>query len=87
MASLLQVQVIVVATTGNVSRTLTTYAERVSEITPFQVVIVDGKMLKEYQIGGAMYLRRKFQENAKSVMLQKRPQVIDSLEGLGEDES
>jgi len=87
MATLLQAQVIVIATTGTVSKTVKTYAQRVSETTPFQVVLVDGEILSDYRAGGAMALRHHFQEGAKTVMRQKRPQVLDTLEELAEDES
>jgi hypothetical protein len=87
MAALLQAQVIVIATTGTVSKAVVTYAQRVSQTTPYQVVLVDGTMLGDYRSGGAMTLRHQFQEDAKSVMRQKRTQVLESLEDMGEDES
>jgi restriction endonuclease Mrr len=51
MATLLHAQVIVIATTGTVSKTVCVYAQRVSETTPFQVVLVDGEVLQEYRRG------------------------------------
>jgi hypothetical protein len=87
MATLLQSQVIVIATTGTVSKTVITYAERVSETTPFQVVLADRAVLEEYQVGGAMALRQRFRQSARTAMQHKRPQVLETLEELSEDES
>lgn len=87
MATLLQSQVIVIATTGTVSKTVVTYAQRVSETTPFQVVLADRDVLNEYQSGGPQALRNRFREGARRTMQLKRPQVIDTLEELAEDDS
>ncbi len=87
MATLLQAQVIVIATTGKPSKTVRTYAERVSLTTPFQVVLIDGAALEEYQKGGAMALRARFRADAIAAMQLKRPQVIKTLDELADDES
>jgi hypothetical protein len=87
MATLLQAQVIVIATTGTFTRTVTTYAARVTETTPFQVILVDSDVLDGYRHGGAITLRRCFRETAQAAMQLKRPQVIETLEELAEDES
>lgn len=85
MATLLQAQVIVIATTSGFSNTVRTYAERVALTTPFQVVLIDGDVLKDYRSGGAMALRERFRRDAAKAMLVKRPQVLDSLDDLTED--
>ena len=87
MATLLQSQVIVIATTGTVSKTVVTYAQRVSETTSFQVVLADRDVLVEYQAGGAQALRQQFRDSARQVMQVKRPQVLETLDELSEDES
>ena len=87
MATLLQAHVIVIATTGTVSRTVVGYAERVSETTPFQVVLADREVLESYRTGGAMALRERFRDDARTAMRLKRPQVADTLDELAEDES
>lgn len=87
MATLLQSQVIVIATTGTVSKTVVTYAQRVSETTPFQVVLADRTVLDDYQVGGAQALRQRFRDSARRVMQVKRRQVLETLDELSEDES
>jgi hypothetical protein len=87
MATLLQAQVIVIATTGTFSRTVTTYAERLSATTPFQVVLVDRTLLASYRATGAPALRERFHHDAEAAMRLKRPQVLETLEDLGDDES
>ncbi len=87
MATLLQAQVIVIATTGQVSSTFRTYADRVSENTPFQVILVDAPILDEYRLGGALALRQRFRRTARSAMKLKRAQIEDTLQELAEDES
>lgn len=87
MATLLQSQVIVIATTGTVSKTVVTYAQRVSETTPFQVVLADRAVLDEYEVGGAQALRQRFRDSARRAMQVKRSQVLETLEDLSEDES
>jgi restriction endonuclease len=86
MATLLQAQVIVIATTGTFTRPVETYAQRVSETTPFQVVLVKQDTLESYRSGGAMALRQRFRENAQQAMRLKRPQVMETLDELSEDE-
>jgi hypothetical protein len=85
MATLLQAQVVVIATTGRFTSTLKTYAERVSETTPFQVVLVDGSGLDEYRNGGSIALRHRFSLEAASALQLKRPQVLETLQELGDD--
>jgi hypothetical protein len=87
MATLLQAQVIVIATTGTVSRTVLAYAQRVSETTAFQVVLAQGPALNAYRSGGAPALRQQFHQDAENAMRLKRPQVIETLDELAEDES
>jgi len=87
MATLLQANVIVLATTGGFSKTVVTYAQRVGETTPFQVVLVDGEVLKAYREGGALALRERFRRDALNALRLKRPQVMETLEELSEDES
>ncbi|MGH9076152.1 MAG: restriction endonuclease [Acidimicrobiales bacterium] len=87
MATLLQAQVIVIATTGTVSKTVTTYAKRVCETTPYQVALVEKAVLEAYQLGGAPALRQRFHHDAQNAMRRKRPQVLDTLDELAEDES
>jgi len=87
MATLLQAQVIVIATTGKAYESVKTYAERLSLTTPFQVVIIEGSDLEDYRTGGALALRSRFKRDAALAMLLKRPQVIDTLNELAEDES
>ena len=87
MATLLQAQVIVIATTGTVSKAVRAYGQRVSETTAFQVVFVDHEVLEEYRRGGAPSLRERFREDARMVMRLKRPQVLDTLDKLVGDES
>jgi hypothetical protein len=87
MATLLQAQVIVIATTGAFTGPVFTYADRVSETTPFQVILVTAKILEAYRSGGALALRQCFRENAREAMQLKRPQVMDTLDELSEDES
>src|SRR5205823_2336223 len=87
MATLLQAHVIVIATTGNVSKIAATYAQRVSQTTPFQIVLVDHDALSTYRAGGAPVLREHFHQGAEGAMRLKRPQVLETLEELAEDES
>jgi hypothetical protein len=87
MATLLQAQVIVIATTGTVSKTVVTYAQRVTETTPFQVVLAQRDTMQKYRSGGSVALRDIFRSNASEAMRVKRPQVIDTLDELAEDES
>jgi len=87
MATLLQAQVIVIATTGSFSKTVSAYAQRVSETTPFQVVLVGATVLADYRSGGAMTLRNAFRQEARATMQLKRPQVLETLEELVEDEA
>lgn len=87
MATLLQAHVIVIATTGTVSKTVTTYAQRVSETTPFQVVLAERSLLDAYRSGGAPALRQRFHQDAQNAMRLKRPQVTETLDELAEDES
>jgi hypothetical protein len=87
MATLLQAQVIVIATTGRFTGPVLTYAERVSETTPFQVVLIKANVLEDYRSGGPLTLRQCFQENARETMRLKRPQVMETLDELSEDES
>jgi hypothetical protein len=87
MATLLQAQVIVIATTGAFSGTVVSYAERLSETTPFQVVLVDRHLLDAYKEGGALAVRDHFHQEAVTAMRLKRPQVLETLEDLAEDES
>src|SRR6202021_2705349 len=60
MATLLQAQVIVIATTGTFTPTLESYAHRVSQTTPFQVILVRQDVLEGYRSGGAAALRECF---------------------------
>ena len=87
MATLLQAQVIVIATTGTVSKTVVTYAQRLSETTPFQVVLVDRAVLASHRVGGAMALRERFHTDAATAMRVKRQQVLETLEDLGDAEN
>jgi hypothetical protein len=87
MATLLQAQVIVIATTGTFTRTVLSYAQRVSETTPFQIVLVNEKVLETYRSGGALALRQGFRARAQGTMQLKRPQVMGTLDELSEDES
>lgn len=86
MATLLQAQVVVIATTGTFSEPVRTYAKRISETTAFQVVLVDGATLKAYKSGGATELRKVFRSSARTTMQLKRPQVLESLQEIAEDE-
>ena len=87
MATLLQAQVIVIATTGTVSETVKTYAQRVSETTPYQVVLVERPLLDTYRAVGAPALRLRFHQDAQNAMRLKQPQVLETLDELAEDES
>jgi hypothetical protein len=87
MATLLQAQVIVIATTGSVSKTVVAYASRVTETTPFQVVLIDGKVLKSYREGGALALRETLHTDASQALQLKRPQVLETLQDLVDDEA
>jgi Restriction endonuclease len=87
MATLLQAHVIVIATTGRFSQTVVTYAERVCETTPFQVVLLSAKILEAYRKDGALALRESLRESAQETMRRKRPQVVETLDELAEDES
>ncbi len=87
MARLLQSHVIVIATTGSFSKTVRTYAERLSETTPFQVVLVDGDVMRNHRDNGALALREILHRDAEKAMRLKRPQVLETLEELGEDSS
>lgn len=86
MATLLQAHVIVIATTGIVSKTVSAYARRITETTPFQVVLIDGKVLKEYRARGAMALRERFRDNALTAVTLKRAQVLSTLDELADDD-
>lgn len=79
MATLLQAQVIVIATTGRFSQTVTSYADRVTQTTPFQVVLIDGAALESYRAGGAMALRARLHDAARAALQLKRPQVLETL--------
>lgn len=87
MATLLHAQVIVIATTGAVSKTLVAYAQRTNEVTPFQVLIADREVLDAYRTGGAMALRQRFHEDAKTALRLKRSQVLETMDELAEDQS
>jgi hypothetical protein len=87
MATLLQAQVIVIATTGTVTKPVRSYAERVSVTTPFQVVLVERDGLEEYRTGGPLALRDRFRSDARLAMQLKRPQVDETLLELAEDNS
>lgn len=87
MATLIQAQVIVIATTGAFTSTVESYARRVNETTPFQVILVRQDVLEGYRSGGATALRECFRENAQQTMRLKRPQVMDTLDELSEDDS
>jgi hypothetical protein len=87
MATLLQAHVIVIATTGTVSKTVDVYADRVSATTPFQVVLIQGTDLLKYRAGGAVALREQFRAQAQSAMRVKRPQVIAALDELAQDDA
>ncbi|MEX1046442.1 MAG: restriction endonuclease [Actinomycetota bacterium] len=85
MATLLQANVIVIVTTGKFSKTVGDFAEHVSETTPFQVVLADQSVLEAHRDGGASALRERFHRSAENAMRLKRPQVLDTLDELGED--
>lgn len=87
MATLLQAQIIVIATTGTFTKTVISYAQRVSETTPFQVILMNGDLLDAYRTGGAASLRDSVRENARDTLQLKRPQVVETLDELAEDES
>ena len=87
MATLLDAQVIVIATTGKVSTTVETYAKRISETTQFQVVLVDHELLNAYRSGGALSLRDGFRQQAVAAMRLKRPQVLETLDEMAEDDA
>jgi len=87
MATLLQAHVIVIATTGTFTGTVVSYAQRVTETTPFQVVLADHSVLAAYRAGGALALRSRFHHDAEAAMRLKRPQVLETLEDLSEDEA
>jgi hypothetical protein len=87
MATLLQAHVVVIATTGTFTGTVVNYAQRVSETTPFQVVLADEEVLSAYRVGGAPELRSIFRRDAHATMQLKRPQVLETLEELTDDEA
>jgi hypothetical protein len=87
MATLLQAQVVVIATTGSFTGPAFTYADRVNETTQFQVILVTADILEAYRSGGALALRQCFREKTREAMHLKRAQVMDTLDGLSEDES
>jgi hypothetical protein len=56
MAYLLKAHIIVIATTGNVSKALEKFATELSQSSPLQVVLLDGEALAQYQAGGRTFL-------------------------------
>lgn len=86
MATLLQCNVIVIATTGFFSTTVRTYAEQVVTTTAFQVVLIDKPVLDAYARGGSIKaLREHFQANAAKALILKGPQVTEVLEDLRDE--
>jgi hypothetical protein len=59
----------------------------VSETTPFQVVLVNEGVLEAYRSGGAPALRQCLREKTQETAKLKRPQVVETLDELAEDES
>jgi hypothetical protein len=89
MATLLQCNVIVIATTGTVSSTVKKYADQVITTTPFQVVLVEGSVVDAYARDDGWNrtaLREHFQSVAANALTMKRPQLVDVLDDLREDD-
>jgi hypothetical protein len=86
MATILRAHVIVIATTGRFSNLVSVYAQRVTETTQFQVVLINGALLKKYKDGSPQVLRDHFRAEAAQTMRCKRPQVGEALQDLSAEE-
>ena len=86
MATLLQCDVIVIATTGSFSSTVRKYADQVIANTPFQVVLIDQPVLDAYARGGSVAaLRNHLHSTASQALTLKSSQVEEVIEDLYED--
>ena len=68
--------VVAVVTTSDFSGEALAYAREVTASTHLQFVLINGKVVKDYLSKGAMSLLDFVEENAASVMLQKRNQPL-----------
>jgi hypothetical protein len=87
IATLLNANVIVIVTTGRFADTVKKAALSVTETTQFQVVLIGKPELDTYRVRGAAALTEVFREGAIAALQLKRPQVLDALKELEEDES
>jgi hypothetical protein len=80
MATLLKAHVIVLVTTSRFAQSVLEYAKELSRNTPFQTILIDGEILKEYVENGSAALLKYFHQNAKEILKEKRAQIIESSE-------
>jgi len=78
MATLLKAHVIVLVTTSRFTQSVLEYAKELSINTPFQTILIDGDILKEYVENGSAALLKYFHQNAKETLKEKREQIIES---------
>jgi hypothetical protein len=75
LAMLLHAHVVVMVTRGTFSTSLREHADKASENTALQVVLIDGKMLTRYKNSGASALLTFLHQTASDTLRLKRPQV------------
>lgn len=84
MALVLKAHVIVMVTTGKIGAAVRTFADGLARESAFQVVLIDGNILKRYREGyaskmGGAALIDEFHDNAKRVLQLKRPQILSKV--------
>lgn len=81
MGVLLKAHVIVLITTGQFTQTVRQYAAKLAQETPYQVVLIDGELLRSYQSGDSANLLEFFQREAVGTQRIKLIQVSKEAEG------
>jgi site-specific DNA-methyltransferase (cytosine-N4-specific) len=75
MAVVLKAQVITLVTTGQIGRSVRTYADGLSSSSSLQAVLIDGELLNKYKSSGASVVIDWLRGNAYRVLTLKQPQV------------
>jgi hypothetical protein len=87
MATLLQAQVIVIATTSMFAGSVAAYANELMRTSALQVILIDGRGLEMYVKSGSTWLLDFLRDQAQISMRKKRTQVIELLEYLAPEDS
>lgn len=79
MATVLRAQVIVLVTMGRFSRAVTDLSGQVARESAFQVVLVDGGLVRSYRDRGGIALRSYFHSRATNTMVTKTRQIDEAI--------